>query len=196
MKGFELILDNNETILKTYKPNKKRFILINLLCGIPALLLPGIFLLIGILMLNNVIVSTDEAGNVSDHTGAIFFIIFASIFLVFILVGIISTFFKYKKALYCVTNKRIIIRHGFIGVDFRSLNLDAIGAVNVEVNFLDKLIKPNTGKITFASASAPMVNANQKGQFVPFEFACVDNPYEVYREVKEIISENTSKENS
>ena len=195
MEGFELILDKEETILKTYKPNKKRFVFVSLLGGIPALIFPAVFLILGILMIARVIDVTDENGN-PELLGPIFFLIFGGIFVFFILFGMFSVFFKYKKALYCITNKRIIVRHGFIGVDFRSLNLDAIGAVNVEVNFLDKLIRPNTGKITFASAAAPMVQPNQKTAFLPFEFACVDNPYEVYREVKEIISENTAKENS
>lgn len=194
MEGFELILDNGETILKTYKPNKKRFTIVSFIGGLPALIFPLIFVTIGILMVTGVIDVRDENGN-PEYMGAIFFLIFGLIFVLFILSGMISAFFKYKKALYCVTNKRIIVRHGFIGVDFKSLDLKYISAVNVEVNFLDKLIKPNTGKITFASSSAPMVGPNQKnGSYVPFEFSCVDNPYDVYREVKGFIDLN-SKEN-
>ena len=186
MEGFELILDSGESILKTYKPNKKRFVLISIIGGLPALLIPTTFIVLAILMLIGVISNVDENGN-KELMGPIIFLLFGAIFYISILMGLISTFFKYKKALYCITNKRIIIRHGFIGVDFKSLSISSINAVNVEVNALDKLVKPNTGKITFASASTPLMAQNQKGQPVPFEFACVDNPYEVYREVKTLI---------
>ena len=192
MEGFELILDADESIFKTYKPNKKRFTLFALIGGLPALFIPTVFIVLAILMLTGVISNVDSEGN-KEVLGPIFFLGFGGFFFLVLLFGLLSPFFKYKKVMYCVTNKRIIVRHGLIGVDFKSLNLSAIGAINVEVNFLDKLIKPNTGRITFLSASAPIVNQNQKGQNVPFEFSCVDNPYEVYREVKGYIDMNASK---
>ena len=192
MEDFSLILDSGETILKTYKPNKKRFTLISFIGALPSLIFPIGFLVLGILMITQVIQVVDENNN-PDYMPGIMMSIFASIFVFFVLAGFFSTFFRYKKAMYCITNKRIIIRHGFIGVDFKSLDLKAIGAVNVQVDFLDKLVKPNTGKITFASSSAPLTTQNQKGQIVPFEFACVDNPYDVYREIKELINLNVEK---
>ncbi len=192
MEGFELILDPGETILKTYKPNKKRFTIVSLIGGLPSLIVPVVFVLLAVLMLTGVIDMRDENG-VVNYTGAIFFLVFSSIFMLAILSAPFTSIFRYKKQLYCVTNKRIIIRHGFIGVDFKSLDLKAIGAVNVQVDFLDKLIKPNTGKITFGSNAAPITTGNQKGQNIPFEFACVDNPYEVYREVKSFIDMNVNQ---
>lgn len=191
MEGFELILDSDESILKTYKPNKKRFTLFALIGGLPTLIIPTVFIVIAILMLTGVMDSTDSDGS-QNIMGPIFFLAFGSFFFIALLVGLFSNFFKYQKALYCVTNKRIIIRHGIIGVDFKSLNLKAIGGISVEVNFLDKVVKPNTGKIIFVSASAPMTTSNQKGQNVPFEFTCIDDPYETYREIKSLIDMNLS----
>lgn len=181
------ILDDDEEIIKTYKPNKKRFVLINFCLTCLFFLIPiGIFL-VGILGFTGVIPFLDEAGN-RNYSGPTGFMIFGSIALLFLLINGISLFARYKKTFYYVSNKRLIIRSGFIGADYKSIPLETVGAVDVRVDFLDKLAKNDTGSILFGSASAPMVNQ----QNVVFAFHHVDNPYQSYKEIKEIIS---SKQN-
>ena len=95
----------------------------------------------------------------------------------------------YNKTLFAVTNKRILIRTGYIGVDYKGLDYDTIGALTVNVNWLDKLLKKDTGTLSFGSMASPMINtANYK-----FSFLYIKNPYEVYREVKSIIDANKPK---
>ena len=183
MEGFELILDSDETIVKTYKPNRKRFVIVGFIGCLPSLIIPGIIIMFAIFGLTGIIEMTDEAGN-PDTSGSVVMLIFASIFALFLLIGAFYPLMRYKKALYCITNKRIIIRHGIIGVDFKSLNLKDISAVFVEVNFLDKWVRPNTGTIRFGSAATPMLQGNQRNGYVPFAFQHIDDPYETYREVK------------
>lgn len=181
------ILDNDEEIIKTYKPNKKRFVYINLLTTCLFFLIPiGIFIF-GSLGLVGVVPFVNEAGD-REFGGPIGLMAFGGVGLLFLLINAIGLFVRYKKTFYFVSNKRLIIRSGFIGADYKSIPLETVGAVDVKVDFLDKLVKNDTGTIIFGSASTPIVNQ----QNVIFAFHSVDNPYESYKEVKEIIS---SKQN-
>lgn len=191
MEGFELILDKDESIVKTYKPNRKRFVLINIIGLLIFFLIPIALLIVGILGSINTIEFVDEAGN-PDPSVPVTMLAVGCLFALGFIVAIVGLFLRYHKTLYCITNKRIIIRHGFIGVDFKSLNLTAISGVFVQVDFADKFIKPNTGTITFASSATPIIQGSQKNGYVPFAFAHVDNPYEVYREVKGFVDEANS----
>ena len=178
------ILDSDEEIVKSYKPNKKRFVLINFLfSGLIFNLIPiGIFVF-GLLGLLGVVTFTNEAGE-RDYSLPFGLVIFGGIGMAVLVITCISFFVRYKKAYYFVTNKRLLIRSGFIGADYKSLPLETVGMVDVRVDFLDKLVKNNTGSIVFGSASTPVVNQ----QNLIFAFHHVDNPYETYKEIKEIIS--------
>ena len=94
----------------------------------------------------------------------------------------------YKKRVYCITNQRLIIRCGVIGVDFRSRDLEYIGSVDVNVSFLDKMIKKDTGTIRFGSMSAPMIN-----QGTQFSFSHIKSPYDLSKRIKQFIVENKKK---
>ena len=55
----------------------------------------------------------------------------------------------YKNLYYAYTNKRLIVRSGKIGVDYRTLDYKHITASSVDVGLLDK--GSNTGTLTFKS---------------------------------------------
>ena len=184
LEDLKKILDDDEEIKESYKPNKKRFVLIRTVIScLFMLLFGGAFLVVGILGVLSIISFADESG-VQDISGAIAFIVIGGIPLLLIVMSIVGNIVRYKRTIYVVTNKRLIIRSGFIGVDYKAIEIKNIGLVNVRVDFLDKLVKPNTGTVTFASAALPMNGNNQQTQFT---FACVDDPYEVYRVVKSYI---------
>ena len=107
-----------------------------------------------------------------------YFVILAFIF------SVITRIVIYKKTCYCCTNKRIIIRRGFIGADYQTLDYDLIGGMDVQVDFFDKIMKPNTGTISFASAASPMMEKQGSSYY----FAHIENPYETYRKIKEYSS--------
>ena len=178
------ILDNDEEVLKTYKPNKKRFVLINFLfSGFIFNLIPIAIFVIGLLGLLGVIAFTTDAGE-RDYSAPVVMMVIGSIGVLFLIIACISFFVRYNKTYYFVTNKRLVIRTGFIGADYKSLPISTVGMVDVRVDFLDKLVRKNTGTIVFGSASTPVVNQ----QNMVFAFHHIDNPYETYKEIKEIIS--------
>lgn len=185
LEEVKKILDSDEEIALSYRPNKKRFILINILAtAISVLIVFSAPLIIGILGLINIIKFTEEDGTVSPIT-ALPFLLFGAIGMTLIIFMIVGVVMRYKKTIYVVTNKRIIIRTGFIGADYQSIDHASVGMINVRVDFLDKLVKPNPGSISFANTSTPMVDRN--GKALTFNFMHIDNPYDAYKEINEYI---------
>lgn len=174
-KLFEPILDKNEQIIKMYAPDKKRawfgvwiWIILTSIVFVPAVIL--------------MFCSKD-----SEAIGvAVICIIYA---VLAISLPPICVALWCKKTVYAVTNKRIIIRTGFIGVDFKSLDFKMLGAIQVNVNLWDKLLRRNTGTISFGSMSSPLTTQT----VAAFVFRYVSSPYETNKEIKAIIDENSAE---
>ncbi len=176
---FAPILDDDEVIESIYKPQKlKTFFSAILALGLPLLFFCG-----GLALA----LFVPEEGYKSAEPIAC--LIPIGIFIVCILVGCFFVNLKYKKTVYAVTNKRIIIRTGVIGVDFKSLDLSNIGAIDVYVGLLDKLLGGKTGTIRFGSASSPINGQNANN----YTFKHVNNPYKTYKEIKPKIDAYKSK---
>ena len=159
-KIFETVLEQDEQILMSFKPNKKRMLLFTFLISKIFLFLLSIFLIVfGAVYYFNGSGSTyeDWVSGVGVSIGFGLLLLLVSV--LYTLVPILM----YKKTYYIVTNKKIVIRTGIIGIDYKTLDIDFIGSVNVNVNLYDKMMGKNvTGTISFASSSAPIVN-NQYG---------------------------------
>lgn len=188
LEEVKKILSDDEEIKESFKPNKKRFVLVNIIASLIffILIFGGIFT-IGILGLLDIIKFTNEAGE-RDTAGPIMFLVFSAPFFLISLLSILGYAVRYRRTIYVVTNNRLIIRSGFIGVDYKSIELKYVGLVNVRVDFLDKICGGNTGTITFGSPAIPMNGQNNSNG--AFCFKCVDNPYEVYKIVKGYVSDN------
>jgi uncharacterized membrane protein YdbT with pleckstrin-like domain len=185
---FKDILDKDEEIVKVFKPNKKRYLLVRgITTGFFLLIFISIFLLPALLAMTGAISMIDEASGIDDAPmmGVMFLVIAISL-IVSAVFYCVWLFVSYSKTYYAYSNKRIIIRHGFIGVDFATLDLNMITTVLVNVGLLDKFIKPNTGTITFGSSASPVGFAISKGG-IGFGFAGIDDAYVTYREIKEVI---------
>ena len=191
-ENIRKILDDDEIVLCQLKPNKKRFILLSALSLLLALLIfVVLFFVLGLGGIIGFIKYTNEAGE-RELLAPIMFIVFASAPIIFLLVRVFSLFPIYKNTFYIVTNKRIIIRGGFIGVDYKSLALKNIIAVDVRVDFLDKLVNPNSGTIIFGSPANQM-SQDKNNKNSAYMFAHIDNPYDEYKEIKSIIDREVEK---
>ena len=82
----------------------------------------------------------------------------------------------YKNLYYAYTNKRLLIRKGIIGVDYKTLDYKHITASSVNVGFLDKGRHITTGTLTFQSPTTSI------------KFNYVENPYDLLREIKEYMN--------
>lgn len=172
---FSLVLDKDENIIKTFRPNKARawfgtILTVLLLCVVFIPLIVAGFM-------------STEPDALSTAIGGIVFL------LVFVVIICIMIVLWCNKTVYAVTNKRVLIRTGYIGVDYKSLDYSMVGAFTVNVNWIDKLLRKNTGSLAFGSMASPMTN----GTVAKFNFSYIDKPYEVYKEIKELIDESKLK---
>lgn len=180
---FDCILDKDEVIQKVYKPLKARVFL----SSIVFVMLMLMFLL-GITAIVMFLPDSETDSPALVQNGLYFLIPVAIALLIFaVIMAFVSM--HYKKTFFCYTNKRLIVRTGIIGVDYKSLDMSFIGALTVKVNLFDKLLRKNTGSLFFGSIANPMGGENNS----PFSFGALVNPYEVYKEIKEVIDEVKSK---
>ncbi|MCQ2799746.1 MAG: PH domain-containing protein [Bacilli bacterium] len=190
---FAPILQNDEEIIKTFKPNKKRFVVISgIFASFGFLIIAGLCSILMVLGFTGKVL--DEDGN-PDKLAAWIGLGLVIFFLLAIVLYWIVRFVEYKKVVYAYTNKRILIRRGFIGTDYATLDFDLIGGLMVNVGLFDKFIKASggTGTITFGSAASPVINTGNAGAAAAFVWRNVDDPYGTYREIKEIIDSSKAK---
>ncbi len=169
---FALVLGEGEQIIKTYRPRAWRAYLTQILTW-------GFMLILAVLL---------GIGSGFDETGSFncgFLIAYLTFFIFCAAICFILTALWCNKTVYAVTNKRVLIRTGHIGVDYKSLDFSMLGAMTVNVTWVDKLFRSNTGFIAFGSMSSPLTNQGAK-----FTFSFVQNPYELYKEIKAIIDSN------
>lgn len=177
------ILDKNEKIIETFKPNHKRFVVFTILRNLIASLIVSVIPLIFII-----------APACSNNYGVelIGIITVPIILLSIIVIGFISSVIirvvVYKKTFYCCTNKRAIVRRGFIKADYQILNYNQIGGVELTTDYLDKICKQNTGTISFVAVAS---SDTEKKSAV--YFAHIENVHETYKKIKEYSSISDDK---
>lgn len=179
---FEKILDKDEKIVKVFKPHKGKFF-----CSV--LLSWGLCLFMFAFIGSLAILFPDEGYEVKP----ILLLIPIGFWVISELLVLLFSSIYYKNLYYAYSNKRIIIRSGVFGVDFRSLDMSMIGAVNVYVSLLDKIIKKDTGSIMFGSTASP-IGYQSSGSI--YKFNNIQLPYETCKEVKSYIDEYKQKINS
>lgn len=174
-KQFEKVLDNDEKVLGVFKPHKGKFFISNIILVSLCLLMfavPGIIACL-----------CPEEGLEPSIIGAI---IVGAIYVFCVLGEVLFAAIYYKNLYYAYTNKRVIVRSGIFGVDFKSLDMSMIGAINVYVSVIDKIVNKDTGTVTFGSMASPMYNANGGSNY---KFAQIKMPYEICKEIKAKIDE-------
>ena len=174
---FKDILEKGEKVKQVWRPNKCKtwweWMLILALCVIP-------------LAIGPIIAKFDD--EVSKRGFDITLWVTISVALAAIIITVICCQLWLNKRYYAYTNKRILIRGGIIGVDYKSLEFKSLTATVAKVNLLDKLIRKNTGSIKFGSPASPVMSLGS-GHSNQFIFAHIVAPYVVLREIKEFINE-------
>ena len=172
---FSHVLDDDEKIVKVFKPNKAKLYL-------SSVLLHSLWMLFFAVMGVFAILFPEEG----EYIDPIYVLIPIGIYLAAILIIFGLTALHYKNVYYAYSNKRIIIRSGIFGVDYKSLDMSMIGVVDVYVSLLDKILRKNTGSVTFGSAASPVIDG--KGGSA-YRFNHILMPYETCKEIKSYIAE-------
>ncbi len=175
---FDNILDSDEHIIKVLKPNKLKFVF----GGVVSLsFVLSLFLVVSLIA----ILGPAQAVN---KISPLYCLIPIGIFILAVVIFIVIGLVVYSKRYYAYTNKRVIVRCGFVGVDYKSLDMEMIGAINVNVSLLDKMLHKNTGTVSFGSVASPIT-----GNGAAFSFYSIQDPYEFYKEIKLVINEKKTK---
>jgi Bacterial PH domain len=165
---FEAVRDRDEQILWTGKPALVPFVA----TGIP-------FLIIGLIW-----GAIDYFGFIRNMPGEMsgfaipffalhLFPFYGSIMAMFYL------FFVHGNTFYAFTNKRMMMRSGIWGTDFKTIDYDKISDMEVNVNPLENMygvgtIKAFSGRVT------------DKGGRIYDRFIAIANPYDVFKRIKEV----------
>ena len=145
---FDVILEEDEHIVKIIKPSKSRYWKFFLTPFLVPIFLPH-------------------------------FIVIMSCTLFFTIPLLYAR--SYKNLYYAYTNKRLIVRCGTIGINYKTMNYTSITSMTVNVGLLDKG-KTKTGTLLFKDANASIRSKASIG----FEY--VETPYELMEEIKEYMS--------
>lgn len=179
-KLFKRVLDDDEKIEKVIKPHKGKYYFSSLFAW-------GVSLFIFALMGVFAVLFPDEG----METELVYLLIPIGLWVIGMLVALLFVSICYKNLYYAYTNKRVIIRSGIFGVDFKSLDMSMIGAVNVYVSVIDKILRKDTGSIMFGSTASPIGYGQNAG--AGYRFNHIKMPYETCKEVKSFIDNYKKK---
>ena len=79
-----------------------------------------------------------------------------------------------------MTDRRVIVRKGVVGIDYDALSLDLVQQVNVDVGFWDQ--RYGTGTLTVRAVGVK-----------PLNLFCVERPLEVYRLLRQAVDRAKGK---
>ena len=165
---FEAIRDQDESILWLGKPAFVPF----LCTGIP-------FLVIGLLWgaIDYFGFIRNMPSNMSGFTIPFFalhlFPFWASI------LNMARLYLVFNNTCYAITNKRLLTRSGFFGIDFKAIDYDKIVNIEVNVGPIENLFGVGTVQAFSGSSSDDKQRTYDK-------FIAISNPYEVFKQIKKV----------
>lgn len=132
------VLMPDEMVLQRLKPNRKVLLLESIFKGLPFVLIWVIFDSVFIIMM----MSSGAFGHTPWLLAIIvpFFALHLMPLWIYI-AGIVRAFAGYKNIEYAFTDRRIIIRSGLIGIDFKTIFYSDVEGINVKVGIFDKAFK-------------------------------------------------------
>ena len=171
MKQNEIkdILSDDEEVLVNLKPNRKVYLLESIFKGLP-------IVLIWLAADTFAITMIASNGTMYEPWLIAFFIFFFALHLIPVWIyiySIIKVIVSYKNLEYVFTDKRIIVRSGLIGIDFKYVYYYEINSVTVNVGLFDRMfkvgdiiIKSNNQVVTVNDISYPYKYSNKIQEIV------------------------------
>lgn len=153
--SIEQILMDEEQILVRLKPNKASLIWEAFLKGLPFVLIWAAFDIFFISM----VILTGEASEMLFILIPFFLIHLAPVWIY--IANIVKTIAGHKNIEYVFTDRRIIIRSGVIGIDFKTINYADVVGVNCKVGIIEKIFKVGDIHIQAKSQNALLNNIEQ-----------------------------------
>lgn len=107
------------------------------------------------------------------------FLIFITIFVSIGFLDVLRLLLSYSNTGYALTDKRVLIRGGFWGTDFKSIDHDKITELLVDVNPIENILKVGTIK-TFTGKTT------EKGSRAYDSIIGIKNPYDIFKQFKTV----------
>lgn len=175
MKQNEIkdILSDDEEVLVNLKPNRKVYLLESIFKGLPVVL-------IWLAADTFAITMIASTGTIYEPWLIAFFIFFFALHLIPVWIyiySIIKVIVSYKNLEYVFTDKRIIVRSGLIGIDFKYVYYYEINSVTVNVGLFDRMFK--VGDIIIKSNNQ-VVKVND----ISYPYKYSDKIQEIVRDLK------------
>ena len=162
------VLVNGESIIWSGKPKKSAYIINKFFTMLP-------FAIIWLMFDSIFIISFIASGSFMEMLWFIISFFALHLMPVWIWLSNVLTAKKnWKNTEYYVTDKRIIIESGFIGINYQTIYYKDIKNVYLRIGVIDKLLK--VGDIYFD------INQNRTQFFLDLE-----NPYELYTKLQKIV---------
>ena len=163
---FEAVLDHDEKMLWVGNPTLIPF----LISGVP-------FLILGLIW------GAIDLGFIKGGSQMGYFMIpFFALHLLPLWLGVgnmLRLCLVFGNTCYAFTNKRILLRTGFWGIDFKSIDFDRIQETDVMVNPAENLLGVGTIKMFNGGMTA-------KGASTFNYFIGIKNPYGIYKQLKTV----------
>lgn len=169
---FKEILDRNERVIWSDKPH----ILVHLASGLPLFIIGILWGIMDIFFIGGF------AG-----TGFGFLSIFMLFHMLPLWLGVgnmIRLIFVYRSTYFAYTDKRVIIKTGFMGVDYKTKDFFNIGNVEVNVSPLENILGVGTIRI-----DEEYVGSGKHSRRVGNRLYGIQNPYDIFRNLKEIVTD-------
>lgn len=167
---FDNVKDDDEEILWTDKPKFIPYAITGLAAGFGII----VFVIISYVMI--------KSANYNDSSAGNSFYVFTAIPIIFFFWSFLQKLFSYSNTSYAFTNKRVMMRTGFIGTDFMSIDYDKISDIEVTVNFVERAF--NVGTIKFFSGRTQSDEGITSKLYDRWE--AIPNIYEVFKRVKQV----------
>jgi membrane protein YdbS with pleckstrin-like domain len=90
-------------------------------------------------------------------------------------------YLSHENVAYAFTNKRVMIRSGLFGIDYQIIDYDKIQDIQVNINPIEKIY--DVGSVLFNTGHT---DNNSNGSVINRGFRGIENPYEVFRRIKEV----------
>ena len=167
---FDSVKDNDEEVLWTGKPKFIPYIFSGLGAGLFTLAFGIVW------MLTTINIKKDDGSSASP-----FFWLFGLLPLLQGLYVFLNRLLSFSNTAYGYSNKRVMMRTGFIGTDFKSIDYDKISDIEVTVNIIERMY--NVGSIRFFSGRTQTDEGNTTKLYDVW--SAIENPYEIFKMVKQ-----------
>jgi len=167
---FDSVKDNDEEIIWTDKPVFIPYLTSGI--GLDLLILVFVFVFIYVYL----------TGDSDDNNPSTMFWVIGSIPLIQRFYVFINKLVSFSNTAYAYSNKRVMIRTGFIGTDFKTIDYDKISDIEVKVSAIERMY--NVGTIQFFSGRTE--NTDNGIKKLTDRWIAIRNPYEIFKMVKQI----------